>query len=45
MNKIFGFDLAEKIKEHMDKDYIDLVSRVRCDSLMYVSIPHITSIW
>lgn len=38
MNEIFGFDLPDKSKELTDKEYVDLVNRIRGNFLSYVSV-------
>ena len=38
MSKIFGFDLPDKSKELTDKEYVNLVNRIRGNFLSYVAI-------
>ena len=38
MNEVFGFDLPEKSKELTDKEYVNLVNRIRGNFLSYVSV-------
>ena len=38
MSKIFGFDLHDKSKELTDKEYVNLVNRIRGNFLIYVVI-------
>jgi len=38
MNEIFGFDLPDKSQELSDKEYVDLVNRIRGNFLSYVSV-------
>ncbi len=36
MSEIFGFDLPDKSKELTDKEYVNLVNRIRGNFLSYV---------
>jgi len=38
MSEIFGFDLPDKSKELTDKEYVNLVNRIRGNFLSYVAI-------
>jgi len=38
MNEIFGFDLPNKSHKLTDKEYVDLVNRIRGNFLSYVSV-------
>ncbi len=38
MSEIFGFDLPDKSKELTDKQYVNLVNRIRGNFLSYVAI-------
>jgi hypothetical protein len=38
MSEIFGFDLPDKSKELTDKEYVNLVNRIRGNFLSYVRI-------
>ena len=37
MSEIFGFDLPDKSKELTDKEYVNLVNRIRGNFLSYVA--------
>ena len=37
MSETFGFDLPDKSKELTDKEYVNLVNRIRGNFLSYVS--------
>jgi len=43
MNEIFGFGLPDKSHELTDKEYVDLVNRIRSNFVSYVSVSYITS--
>ena len=38
MSKVFGFDLPDKSKELTDKEYVNLVNRIRGNFLSYVAV-------
>ena len=38
MSEVFGFDLPDKSKELTDKEYVNLVNRIRGNFLSYTAV-------